>query len=65
MTKFMLEYWRDNLLYVGRLRGVAGVFSQGMTVDELEDNIRGAYRLIQETEPAPTRSPVLTREVEI
>ncbi len=26
---FILEYWRDEDWYVGRLKGIPGVFSQG------------------------------------
>ncbi len=37
---FVLEYWQDEGWYVGRLKGVPGVFSQGTTVEELEENIR-------------------------
>jgi predicted RNase H-like HicB family nuclease len=51
---FVLEYWLDNDWYVGRLKGVPGVFSQGSTLDELEENIRDAYRLmVEEEEGAP------------
>ena len=51
---FVLEYWRDNDWYVGRLKGVPGVFSQGSTLEELEENIRDAYRLmVEEEEGAP------------
>ena len=32
--------------YVGRLREVPGVMSQGETLADLEENIRDAYRLI-------------------
>lgn len=42
---FTLEYWEDDGWYVGRLREVDGVFSQGVTLDELEDNIQDAYRM--------------------
>lgn len=54
MTRsFVLEYWNDNGWFVGRLRGIPGVFSQGETLEELEENIRDAYRLmIEEEEPA-------------
>ncbi len=38
--------------------------SQGQSLPDLEDNIRDAYRLMMETEPAPT-APVLTREIEV
>ena len=51
---FILEYWRDEGWYVGRLKGVPGVFSQGESLEELEENIRDAYQMmIAEEEPAP------------
>ena len=43
---FTLEYWKDNKWYVGRLREAPGIFSQGKTEKELEDNIRDAYHLM-------------------
>ena len=46
--RFRMEYWRDGNWYVGRLPQVPGVFSQGATLDELEGNIRDAYRLMLE-----------------
>ncbi len=51
-TVLTLEYWKDDGWYVGRLREVPGVFSQGQTLEELEDNIRDAYKLILEDQPA-------------
>ena len=52
---FLLEYWLDDDWYVGRLKGVPGVFSQGKTLQELEENIRDAYRLmVEEEETAPS-----------
>lgn len=47
---FFLEYWEDEGWYVGRLRGVPGVFSQGKTLAELEENIQDAYRMMMEVE---------------
>lgn len=41
-----LEHWQDAGWYVGRLREVPGVFSQGETLAELEENIRDAYDLV-------------------
>ncbi|MFQ5792073.1 MAG: type II toxin-antitoxin system HicB family antitoxin [Nitrospinota bacterium] len=46
-AKFTLEYWLDEDWYVGRIREVPGVFSQGETLAELEENIRDAYRMMQ------------------
>lgn len=45
---FTLEYWLDEGWYVGRLREVPGVFSQGETIAELEENVQDAYRLMME-----------------
>jgi predicted RNase H-like HicB family nuclease len=59
---FILEYWNDDNWLVGRLKGVPGVFSQGQTLEELEENIRDAYQLMNmEEEPAP--ADVKTKEL--
>ncbi len=47
---FTLEYWIDEGWYIGRLKEVPGVFSQGETLHELEDDIRDAYKLMTEEE---------------
>ncbi|MBN1895453.1 type II toxin-antitoxin system HicB family antitoxin [bacterium] len=47
-----LEYWIDDGWYVGRIREIPGLFSQGETISELKENIRDAYRmLVQENAP--------------
>jgi predicted RNase H-like HicB family nuclease len=51
--QFTLEYWRDGRWFVGRLVEVPGVFSQGATLDELDENIREAYQLMVTPETAP------------
>lgn len=45
-VKFTLEYWLDEGWYVGKLKEVSGVFSQGETIEELEKNIIDAYLLL-------------------
>jgi len=51
---FTLEYWKDDDWYVGRLKEVPSVFSQGETLQELEENIREAYQLmLADEEPLP------------
>lgn len=45
---FTLEYWIDEGWYVGKLKEISGVFSQGETLQDLEDNIREAYKLMLE-----------------
>jgi predicted RNase H-like HicB family nuclease len=61
---FTLEYWQDDSWYVGRLKEVPGVFSQGETLAELEDNIRDAYKMMMETEVLPKLSSK-SREKEV
>jgi predicted RNase H-like HicB family nuclease len=46
--RFRMEYWKDGNWYVGRLPQVPGVFSQGATLQELENNVHDAYRLMLE-----------------
>ena len=48
--RFTLEYGIDNGWYVGKLKEVPGVFSQGESLEELEENIRDAYSLMIEEE---------------
>ena len=43
---FTLEYWQDEGWYVGKLKEIPGIFSQGQTLDELKDNIIDAYRMM-------------------
>lgn len=50
LRHFTLEYWVDEGWYVGRLKGVPGVFSQGKTLEEWEENVREAYQLMLEEE---------------
>jgi predicted RNase H-like HicB family nuclease len=50
---FTLEYWRDGDWFVGRLKEVPGVFSQGKTLEELEENVCDAYALMLEEEVPP------------
>jgi predicted RNase H-like HicB family nuclease len=47
---FTLEYWIEDDWYIGKLKEIPGVFSQGETLQELEDNIREAYHLMLEEE---------------
>ena len=47
---FTLEYWIDEGWYVGRLKEVPGVFSQGETLEELEENIKEVYSLMMDEE---------------
>lgn len=65
-TDFKLEYWQEGDWFVGRLIGVPGVFSQGATLDELEENVRDAYRLMtleEEVSPAEARTKPIVIDV--
>ncbi len=48
MKQFTLEYWTDDGWFVGRLKEMPAVMSQGATLDELQEMIRDAYRLMVE-----------------
>lgn len=62
--RFTLEYWIDDTWYVGRLKEVPGVFSQGESLAELEENIRDAYHLMMEDEVF-LYDKVQTKELEV
>ena len=44
--RFTLEYWLDEGFYVGRLKEVPGVFSQGETLEDLKENIKKIFRIL-------------------
>jgi predicted RNase H-like HicB family nuclease len=60
-----LEYWLDRDWYVGRLREIPGVFSQGQTLEELEKNIQDAYALMWGERDDPPVPDVHTKEIAV
>ncbi len=57
IRNFTLDYWIDDDWYVGKLREVPGVFSQGETLEELKLNIKDAFALMmQEASLMPVQS---------
>jgi predicted RNase H-like HicB family nuclease len=66
LKHFTLQYWLDETWYVGRLKEVPGVFSQGESLQELEDNVKDAYHLMTEEEESdfPGRQTQL-KEIEV
>ncbi|MBA4019610.1 MAG: HicB family protein [Pirellula sp.] len=62
---FSLNYWIDDGWYVGRLKEVPGVFSQGETLAELEENIRDAYQAMAEDEAGNAPADAQTKDVEL
>jgi len=63
--RLTLEYWPDDGGFVGRLREVPGVFSQGDTLEELEENIRDAYELVRAGAGEETHPGVSVKEIEV
>lgn len=59
--KFTLEYWREDRWYVGKLQEAPGVFSQGKTLRDLEENIKEAYQLMVEAQRGQTTPAHLSR----
>jgi predicted RNase H-like HicB family nuclease len=53
---FTLEYWIDDGWYVGRVKEIPGVFSQGETLADLQENVKDAYQLMVQ-ESAPVYAP--------
>ena len=62
---FSLEYWMDDGWYVGRLKEIPGIFSQGETLEELEENIRDAYTMVIEEEVPPRHSGAQTKDISV
>jgi len=63
LRHFTLEYWIDDGWYVGRLKEVPGVFSQGESLEELEENIREAYQLMMEEEEIEPKGEIKTKDI--
>ena len=51
LRNFTLDFWVDDGWYVGKLREVPGVFSQGGNLEELKVNIKDAYDLMVQEAP--------------
>ncbi len=63
LRQFTLEYWQDDGWYVGRLKEIPGIFSQGETLEELEENVRDAYDLILAEEEQPSHIGIQVKEL--
>ncbi|MDY0222199.1 MAG: type II toxin-antitoxin system HicB family antitoxin [Desulfobacterium sp.] len=63
--KFTMDYWKDEGWYVGKIKEVAGIFSQGETLEELVANLQDAYQLIMEENPAIPHVDVQTAEINL
>jgi predicted RNase H-like HicB family nuclease len=65
LRRFTLEYWIDDDWYVGKLKEILGVFSQGTSLEGLEDNIRDAYLMMEDEDETMPGTGVQTKELEI
>ncbi len=65
LRHFTLEYWKDEGWYVGRLKEVPGIFSQGESLQELEENIKEAYQLMMAEEETAYHANIKTKELEV
>ena len=61
--EFTLEFWEDDGWFVGKLKEVPGVFSQGETLQELEENIADAYQLIAQDDQMDKHLPAHTKGI--
>jgi predicted RNase H-like HicB family nuclease len=59
---FTLEYWIDDNWFIGRLKEVPGVFSQGENLQELEENIRDAYIMVLKNQDEYTPMAKINRK---
>jgi predicted RNase H-like HicB family nuclease len=55
----------DEGWYVGRLKEIPGVLSQGESLAELEENIRVAYQLVLGAEPELAHTDTNLKEIEV
>ncbi len=63
VKQFTLEYWTDDGWFVGRLKEMPAVMSQGETLEELQTMIRDAYRLMVEDAAESTSVPTERHEM--
>ena len=43
MTNMTMLYWKDGDFWVGKLKDHPEIMTQGVSLEELEDNIKDAY----------------------
>ena len=66
IRNFTLEYWKDNDWFVGKLKEIPGIFSQGESLNELELNIKDAFYLMLKDEEEILVNKVFSRkEIEV
>lgn len=63
LKNFTLEYWKDEGWFVGKLKEVPGVFSQGETLEELEENIKEVFSLMKQESDEIPNLQIQTKEL--
>lgn len=46
MHNYTLIYWKEDKFWLDKLKEYPEIMTQGKTLEELEENIRDAYRLM-------------------
>jgi len=60
-TTLTLIYWKSDQFWLGKLLEHPEIMTQGETLEELEENIRDAYRLmVLEDVPADHQTKTIT-----
>ena len=62
---FTLDFWIDDGWFVGKLREVPNVFSQGESLGALKANMQAAYRLMVEAAPSLPVATFRSTEVQV
>ncbi len=63
--KFTLLYWKNDGWFIGKIKEVPGVISQGETIEELKENIEDAYKLMIKDTTAFPAHDVHTEEIRL
>ena len=65
LSNFTLEYWMDDDWYVGKLKEIPGIFSQGETLEEMEENIQDAYNMILQEEQSESHPGMKEKNISV
>jgi predicted RNase H-like HicB family nuclease len=63
--KCTLIYWIDDGWYIGRLKEIPGVATQGETLEELKENIEDAYKMMMEEYTDFPQANIETMEISL
>jgi len=46
MSRFTMIYWKEDKFWLGKILEHPEIMTQGETLEELEENVKDAYRLM-------------------